>query len=127
MRFRLILGIGTTLPAAGKVSAQINAAYRVKAAFLYKCAKFLEWPPDVWTGPHCSRQIQAPGPIASDSGRGVLSMGECPSLADPGGVITFKMEGAPRRFKINLAAADEHTLIISSKPATLREGHTEIA
>jgi hypothetical protein len=121
MRFRLILGIGTTLPAAGKVSAQINAAYRVKAALPYICDKFFEWPPDACTGPHCRRQIQAPGPAATcrilfttDSesrrnltipyavrGRGVLSMGESPRLADPA--------------------------IMSSKLLTPGERHTEIA
>ncbi|MGB6944958.1 MAG: YfiR family protein [Bryobacteraceae bacterium] len=50
MRLRLMLGIGATLRAAGRVSAQINAGYRVQAALLYNSAKFFEWPPDAWPG-----------------------------------------------------------------------------
>ncbi len=50
MRLRLMLGIGATLRATGKVSAQINAEDRVKAASLHKCAKFLSWRPDAWSG-----------------------------------------------------------------------------
>lgn len=50
MRLRLMLGIGATLRAAGKVSAQINAEDRVKAASLHKCAKFFAWRPDAWSG-----------------------------------------------------------------------------
>lgn len=46
-----MLGIGATLPAAGKVSAQINAEYRVPAAFLFNRAKFFELPPDPRSGP----------------------------------------------------------------------------
>jgi hypothetical protein len=51
MGLRLILGIGVTVLATGTVSAQINAEYRVKAAFLYNLAKFVEWPPDAGSAP----------------------------------------------------------------------------
>jgi hypothetical protein len=51
MRLRLILGIGLTLLAAGKVSAQINVEYRVKAAFRSNFGKFVERPADAWSGP----------------------------------------------------------------------------
>src|ERR1700677_3746259 len=51
MRLGSILGIGVTVLAAVTVSAQINAEYRVKTAFLYNVVKFIEWPPDAWSGP----------------------------------------------------------------------------
>ncbi len=110
MRFRLILGIGTTLPAAGKVSAQINAAYRVNILFT--------------SDSESRRNLTIRYTVR---GRGVLTMGESPRLADPGGVINFKMEGGHLRFEINLPATHERTLSISSKLLTLGEGHTEIA
>lgn len=109
MRFRLILGIGTTLPAAGKVPAQINATYRVNILF---------------TSDSESRRSPI---LYTVRGRSVLTMGESPRLADPGGVMNFKMEGGHLRFEINLPATHERTLIISSKLLTLGEGHTEIA
>ena len=177
MRLRLMLGIGATLRATGKVSAQINAEDRVKAASLHKCAKFLSWRPDAWSGAGdpstvcaletspsggaldevvegkkvpgqllCRRQIQAPAaatcPIlfTSDSesrpiltvlyavrGRGVLSIGECPRLADRGIAIKSTIDGGLVRFEINLAALDEQTLTIRSKLLSRAAGHTEIA
>ncbi len=151
MRLRLMLGICATLPAAGKVSAPINAAYRVQAAFLFNWAKFFEWPPDAWSGPGdpitlCRRLIQAPAAairrilFTSDSqsgriltircavrGRGVLTIGESPRLADRGVVINFPIDSGHVRCKTNPAAADEQTLTIRSKLPGLAEGPTEVA
>ena len=66
MRLRLMLGIGATLPAAGKVSAQINAEYRVPAAFLFNRAKFFELPPDTpvwpWRSHHTRSGCRAENP-----------------------------------------------------------------
>jgi hypothetical protein len=172
MHLRSIFAIGLTLLTAGTVSAQINDEYRVKAAFLYNFAKFVEWPHDAWSSPAdpvtlcvvgkspfgdaltqvvegksvqgrpmCLRQIQDAGAAGncrilfiSDSerkriltilgavrGRGVLTVGESPGFAASGGVINFKIDGGHVRFEINLAAADEQKLTISSKLLSLAE------
>jgi uncharacterized protein DUF4154 len=51
---------------------------------------------------------------------------KAPGLADHGVVINFKIDGGHVRFEINLAAANEQTLTISSKLLSMA-GHTEIA
>ena len=52
---------------------------------------------------------------------GVLTVGETPEFLKDGGVINFKLEDGKVRFEINVAAADQQGLRISSKLLSLAE------
>jgi hypothetical protein len=52
---------------------------------------------------------------------GVLTIGESPGFASEGGVINFKLEGGRVRFEINLKAAEQRQLHISSKLLSLAQ------
>jgi hypothetical protein len=98
MRLGSILGIGVTVLAAVTVSAQINAEYRVKAAFLYNVVKFVEWR----SQPLCRRQIQA----SNDS--------------ENKRILTILAAADEQTLTIR-------SKTIRSKVLSLAEGHTEIA
>jgi len=51
MRFRLSCAIGLGLALAASANAQQLDEYRLKAAFLYNFAKFVDWPADEYTSP----------------------------------------------------------------------------
>ncbi len=52
---------------------------------------------------------------------GVLTIGENPGFAVEGGIINFKLEGGRVRFEINVEAAEQRQLHISSKLLSLAE------
>ncbi len=164
----MILGLSLT-PAA---RAQPAEEYRVKAAFLFNFAKFVEWPAHVFTSstdpiricvlgknPFGSvlddavkdkivagrtflvRQVSAGQPAVgcqilfiSSSERkrlpailgeikadGVLTVGETDTFALDGGMINFRIESGKVRLQINVAAAEQSRLRISSKLLSLAE------
>jgi hypothetical protein len=51
MIFRLSFGIGAAALLAAAAHGQTTEEYRVKAAFLYNFAKFVEWPSQAFKGP----------------------------------------------------------------------------
>lgn len=55
------------------------------------------------------------------NGNGVLTIGDGPGFAAEGAVIDFKLEGGKIRFEINLEAAEQQQLRISSKLLSLAE------
>ena len=59
--------------------------------------------------------------LATVRGHGVLTIGDSPGFADKGVVINFKIANGHVHFEINLAAADEQKLTISSKLLRLAE------
>jgi len=57
--------------------------------------------------------------VADIRGSGVLTVGENEGFANDGGVINFKVEGGKVRFEINVEAAGQEQLRISSKLLSL--------
>ena len=161
-RLRLALSFVLVL-AAGR--GQVDE-YRVKAAFLYNFAKFVDWPPRSFDSPTAPISICVLGenpfgraleeavagktlggrgflvrPVAevqqasqchilfvSSSERkrlqsvlaglrasAVLTVGDTPGFAGKGGVVNFKLEDGAVHFEINVEAAKEKNLQISSK------------
>lgn len=55
------------------------------------------------------------------TGLAILTIGECPRFAADGGVINLKLEGGKMRFEINMDAAEQAQLHISSKLLNLAE------
>ena len=51
MIFRLSLGVSVVVMLAAAARGQTTEEYRVKAAFLYNFAKFVEWPSQAFKGP----------------------------------------------------------------------------
>jgi len=51
MTFRLTFRMSVGILLAASVCGQTTEEYRVKAAFLYNFAKFVEWPPRAFKGP----------------------------------------------------------------------------
>jgi len=151
---------------------QMLDEYQVKAAFLYNFAKFVEWPPQVFSSaaepisicvlgpdpfgatlretvsgkdvsgrPFLVRPLQDVRQVAgcrilfvSSSERGVLSsilagtkttgvltVGETESFLRQGGIINFKIDGGKVRFAINLDAAQQAGIRVSSKLLSLAE------
>ncbi len=54
-------------------------------------------------------------------GLAMLTVGESPGFATDGGVVNFKLEGGKVRFEINMDAAEQAQLHISSKLLSLAE------
>ena len=54
-------------------------------------------------------------------GGGILTVGEAPGFIDDGGIINFKLEGGRIRFEINVEAAGQARLSISSKLLSLAQ------
>jgi len=52
---------------------------------------------------------------------GVLTVGEAPWFIEDGGIINLKVEGGKIRFEINVDAADQAHLVISSKLLSLAQ------
>ena len=59
--------------------------------------------------------------VAALKASGILTVGETPEFLKDGGVINFKLEDGKVRFEINVAAADQQGLRISSKLLSLAE------
>ena len=58
---------------------------------------------------------------ASLKGSAILTVGETPGFIDDGGIINLKLEGGKIRFEINVDAADQAQLIVSSKLLSLAQ------
>ena len=152
--------------------AQVIDEYRVKAAFIYNFAKFVEWPPQVFKtakdpitvcvlgqnpfGNALEEAVrgktvegrafivrQLPGEQAatgcqilfvSSSERnrlhsilsdikttGVLTVGDTETFASEGGVINFRIDAGAVRLQVNVDAADQAKLRISSKLLSLAQ------
>jgi hypothetical protein len=54
-------------------------------------------------------------------GSGTLTVGETPGFIDDGGIINLKLEGGKVRFEINVDAAEQAQLIVSSKLLSLAQ------
>jgi YfiR/HmsC-like len=54
-------------------------------------------------------------------GSGILTVGETPGFIDDGGIINLKLEGGKIRFEINVDAAEQSQLIVSSKLLSLAQ------
>jgi hypothetical protein len=164
----MILGLLMAASACGQAAEE----YRVKAAFLFNFAKFVEWPPlafktagdpiticvagkDSFGGaldqavsgktvqgrPFVVRQladIQQVGTCqivfvgSSERKRlaaifheirtsGVLTVGECDNFTAEGGIVNFRIVDGTVRIQINVDAAAEQGLHISSKLLSLAE------
>ncbi|MEQ1353505.1 MAG: YfiR family protein [Candidatus Acidiferrum sp.] len=59
--------------------------------------------------------------VASLEGNGVLTVGDAPWFIADGGIINFKVQGGKVRFEINVVAAKQAHLRISSKLLSLAE------
>jgi uncharacterized protein DUF4154 len=169
-RLSLKIVIGVVLGASAH--GQALDEYRVKAAFVYNFAKFIEWPSRAFHGPSepiaicvlgqdpfggalqetvkgkeaAGRQllvrnisdVRGPGScqilFVSSSERkhlssilagakrcGLLTVGEMDGFASAGGIINFKLEDGRVRFEINVEAAQQNELRISSKLLSLAE------
>ena len=160
---RLALLVCVALRAQAEMAA-INE-YEVKAAFLYKFAKFVEWPPEAFgsaTDPvgicvlgqdpfgralddavngkafhgrafvvrqiseirqaaRCqilfvsSSERKRYGAILGELRTGVLTVGETDAFAEQGGIVNLKLESGRVRIQINLNAAEQARIRISSK------------
>jgi len=143
-----------------------EAEYRVKLAFLYNFAQFIQWPPETFGNSSDPLNICVAGPdpfqgeieqslrgrtagghpiritrlkpegdpkacqvvfvrasekksaskvLSAVKGSSTLTVGECKGFADQGGVINFTLDENKLRFEINLDAATQTRLKISSK------------
>ena len=150
----------------GAQSSSIAPEYKVKAAFLFHFAQFVEWPTNAFSsdtapliigilgkdpfGPVIDeiirgevvgahplqvqryRSLNELGPChilfvgASEAantraicakleGKPVVTVGETENFARSGGIIRFMKEGSKIRFRINIQAAREANVTISSK------------
>lgn len=164
----LILGLLLATTTWGQKAEE----YRVKAAFLFNFAKFVEWPPQMFKTARdpiaiclvgqnlfgdalneavngktvdgrtfLVRQISGEQPSAgcqilfvSSSERrrlhiilgeikteGVLTVGETDNFASEGGIINFKIEGGRVCLQVNVDAAEQAKLHISSKLLNLAQ------
>jgi len=149
-----------------RAPAEGDDEYRVKLAFLYNFAQFVEWPPEAFRDPAAPLTICVAGqdPFQGEIGQGLrgrtagghlveikrlkrdenprgcqiifvragdrklagrlvaglrgsstLTVGESKGFADLGGVINLVVEENKLRFEINLGAARQTRLKISSK------------
>ena len=156
--------IGT--PAQGWAQQDDKAEYRVKLAFLYNFAQFIQWPPEAFHDPNSPLTLCVAGPnpfegeseqalrdrtvgghpielkrlrpnddprachmifvragekklagklLAEVKGASILTVGEAKGFEDLGGVINLTLEENKLRFEINLDAAQQTRLKISSK------------
>ena len=156
--------LGTTV----SVHAQTDndTEYRVKLAFLYNFAQFVQWPPKAFDSPNAPLMICIAGQdpfdrsieqelrsrtvgdhpvgikrlkpnddprachmifvragdkrtaariLMSLKGSNTLTVGETQGFADKGGVINLIIENKKLRFEVNLDAAEQTRLKISSK------------
>ncbi len=168
---RFVIAFSVSVVLAGTAHAQTSEQYRLKAAFLYNFAKFVQWPAQSFQNPADPFSIciygqnpfgdslaqatagktidghpirirplgdsQAAGCqilFVSDAdrkrvkstidrvhGAGVLTVSDEPGFAARGGVINFKIDGNHLKFQINLSAAAEQKLTVSSKLLSLAE------
>jgi len=58
---------------------------------------------------------------ASLKGSGILTVGETPGFIDDGGIINLKLESGKIRFEINVDAAEQAQLSVSSKLLSLAQ------
>ena len=58
---------------------------------------------------------------ASLKSSGILTVGETPGFIDDGGIINLKLEGGKIRFEINVDAAEQAQLTVSSKLLSLAQ------
>ena len=158
----LLLGLSSTAPAQGEV----NSEYRVKLAFLYNFAQFVQWPADAFSGsaaplvicvdgdnpfqgeieeslrgraveghpiqlrrlrpeenPHACQiifvratEMKAASRIfAGSKNSTTLTVGEANGFAQRGGIINLTREENRLRFEVNVTAAAQTRLKISSK------------
>jgi hypothetical protein len=168
LKFVLALAIVTIAPL--QTHAQSTEEYRVKAAFLYHFATFVEWPAQIFRSSAdpisicvlgqnrfgrliedtvAGKEVEGRGfvvlPIAdmreagackvlfvSSSqrksvrsilaevkGSGILTVGEIDGFASEGGIVNFRLDQGKVRIEVNLQAADEGRLRISSKLLSL--------
>ena len=68
-----------------------------------------------------AEQKHMPALLAGIRKWGVLTVGETPEFIPNGGVVNFKLESGRVRFEINLEAAEQEQLRISSKLLSLAE------
>jgi hypothetical protein len=59
--------------------------------------------------------------VGSFKGGAILAVGDSPGFIDDGGIINFKLEGDKIRFEINVEAAEQAQLSISSKLLSLAQ------
>jgi hypothetical protein len=165
---RMILGL--LLATAGW--GQSSEEYRVKAAFLFNFAKFVEWPPQTFKNRgdpiaicvlgkdpfggaldqavsgqtvqgksfsvrqlvdaqqigtcqivfvSSSERKRLPSIFHEIKTSGVLTVGECDNFTAEGGVANFRIEEGTIRIQINVDAAAQQQLHISSKLLSLAE------
>jgi len=151
---------------------QMSEEYRVKAAFLFNFAKFVEWPPQVFksAGDPIAICVVGKDPFAGAldqtvSGQtvlgksfsvrqlvdlqqigtcqivfvgsserkrlpaifheiktlGVLTVGECDNFTAEGGIVNFQIADGTVRIQINVNAAAQQQIHISSKLLSLAE------
>ncbi len=176
---RLVRGVALLMVSCGLIvgtpplvhaQGEENTQYRIKLAFLYQFAQFVEWPPDAFQSANAPLVVCIAGedPFDSDleldfrsrtidkhpmvirtvkrgtslrachlvfvtapeykhmasiidslKGSQVLTIGETKGFAERGGIINFTIEGNKLHFEINLDAARQTTLRISSKVLAL--------
>jgi hypothetical protein len=162
----------TLVAGAGRLYAEDNgeAEYRVKLAFLYNFTRFIQWPPEAFSGPEAPLNICVAGPnpflgsiaegfqgraalghplrirqlragdnpaacqilfvrssnktsaeklLTSLKGSNTLTIGENPDFTVEGGLVNFTLHDDKLRFEINLGAAQQSPLKISSKLLSL--------
>jgi hypothetical protein len=154
------------LPAYAPAQSDESAEYKVKLAFLYNFAQFIEWPSDAFQGPaaplvlcvagqnpfqgeiehglrgrrvaghpieirklnpnddprachivfvRASEKKVAEKIVAALKQSSTLTVGESKGFADLGGLINLTLDQNKMRFEINLDAAGQSRLKISSK------------
>ena len=163
-----LIACGALLLPPAQTPAQIadEAEYRVKLAFLYNFAQFIQWPPEAFPGPSAPLLICVAGPnpfqggieqglrgrqvgghpisviklksgddlrgchiifvrasekkaeariLTALKGASTLTVGESAGFADLGGVINLTLDENKLRLEVNLDAATQTRLRISSK------------
>lgn len=172
MLLRFITVLSATAFFTSHVQGQTMDEYKIKAAFLYNFAKFVDWPPQAFKTPHDPFLICVLGRnpfgdalkevirgksiegrpfefrdvrnaseasgcqilfVGSEEGRrfhsilqgpkalGILTVGEAQGFAESGGVINFIRDDGHVHFEINVDAAEQEQLHISSKLLGLAE------
>lgn len=162
----IICGAFLWRPSQAPAQNADQAEYRVKLAFLYNFAQFIQWPPEVFHDPGAPLNICVAGPnpfqgeiegslhgravwghpitirklkpgddpracqmifvrasekktagriLAALKGASTLTVGESKGFADMGGVVNITLDENKLRFEINLDAAVQTRLKISSK------------
>lgn len=59
--------------------------------------------------------------VGSLKGSGILTVGDSPGFIDDGGIINLRLEGSKIRFEINVDAAEQAQLSLSSKLLSLAQ------